>query len=88
MSYEQLRERLAALQGELEAMEQESPVLDERMQVLVSELERQLDAPVVDGEATGLAEQFDEAVTQFETEHPTLTAILADISVKLTSMGI
>jgi hypothetical protein len=63
-------------------------VSKQKLQSLSQELEKKLQNPEDDQVHEDLAGRLDEAVLHFEVSHPTLTAILNDIMVKLGSMGI
>ncbi|MEY3018802.1 MAG: hypothetical protein RL336_1937 [Pseudomonadota bacterium] len=85
---EQLRAKLAQLSRELD--QAEDPALAERLKPMIAGIETQLAAEgeidVV--EQGNLVALVDELVAEFEVEHPTLSSMIADISIKLSSMGI
>lgn len=85
---EQLRAKLAELSRELD--QAEDPALAERLKPMIAGIETQLAAEgeidVV--EQGNLVALVDELVAEFEVEHPTLSSMIADISIKLSSMGI
>lgn len=85
---EELRAKLAELSSELDRTD--NPELAAKLKPLMAAIEEQLEAqgeipPSAEGSVVGL---FDELVTEFEVDHPTLSRIIADISIKLSSMGI
>jgi acetyl-CoA carboxylase beta subunit len=85
---EQLKAKLAELIRELD--QAEDPALTERIKPLIAGVEAQLAAEgeVDAAEPGNLVALIDELVTEFEVEYPTLSSMIADISIKLSSMGI
>lgn len=85
---EQLKAKLAELIRELD--QAEDPALTERIKPLIAGVETQLAAEgeVDAAEPGNLVALIDELVTEFEVEYPTLSSMIADISIKLSSMGI
>ncbi len=83
MSEQQLREQLLNLQVELQTLPADSPQR-ESMAALIAEIEAQLE----DGPIEALVEQVEGAVTVFEAEHPRIAAVLNNIIVTLTGMGV
>ena len=85
---EELKAKLAELSSELDRAD--NPELAERLKPLITSIEQQLAAegdctPSDEGSVVTLV---DELVAEFEVDHPTLSRIIADISIKLSSMGI
>ena len=58
-----------------------------RLNRLISEIEAKLENPD-SGEDNGLMNNLKDAIAHFETEHPRATAILNDIMVTLSNLGI
>lgn len=83
MGAQQLQEQLLKLQAELQTLPADSPQR-ESMEALVAEIETQLE----DGPIDALVEQVEGAVTVFEAEHPRIAAVLNNIIVTLTGMGV
>lgn len=85
---EQLKAKLEELIRELD--QAEDPALTERIKPLIAGVEAQLAAEgeVDAAEPGNLVALIDELVTEFEVEYPTLSSMIADISIKLSSMGI
>ncbi len=84
-SKRKLDEGLRRLRSELEGADETTR---KRMEALVERVERRLAEG--DGNKTqpGLLQELEEEIMHFEVEHPRLTAIINDIMVALSSMGI
>ncbi|MBA3581571.1 MAG: DUF4404 family protein [Gammaproteobacteria bacterium] len=85
MSSESIRNNLAALKQELAQTqgldtERHTALLD-----LINQIETQLDSST---DNDNNAVQLKKSITEFETEYPRLTAILNDIAVTLSNLGI
>ena len=88
MEREQLREHLDQLSGEIEKI---SASGEEKAHLtgLIESLERQLNEEMVaELEPANLVEQVESMVSSFERDHPTISAILNNIMVTLSSMGV
>jgi hypothetical protein len=83
MNEEELRRHLAELTAELESLPPNSPRYQLILNV-ISALETQLGGDPVES----LTEQLEGAVSSFEVEHPRIAAILNNVMVTLTSMGV
>lgn len=83
MSERQLQEQLLNLQAELRSLPDDAPQRQEIV-ALVADLEAQLEEGPVDA----LIERVEGAVTVFEVEHPRVAAVLNNIIVTLTGMGV
>lgn len=83
MNEQNLREQLQKLAAELESLPAGVPQR-ESIQALIADIEAQLDGSPVDS----LVDQVETAVSTFELEHPRIAAILNNIMVTLTSMGV
>ena len=59
-----------------------------QLQALIDNIESQLSNAVVEGEPESLADQVDNMISGFESDHPTVAGILNNIMVTLTSMGV
>ena len=87
MPERKIQENLEQLRKEIEQIaDQQSPART-RLQGLVDEIESSIDSSNEE-EDQGLMQNLREAVSHFETEHPRATAILNDIMVTLSNMGI
>ncbi len=83
-SKRKLDEDLKRLRSELENADETTR---KRMEALVEKVEQRL----AEGEgkaAQGLLQELEEEIMQFEIKHPRLTAILNDLMVTLSNMGI
>lgn len=88
MKTEQLNEALGKLRAQIEMLDSRDEVSKQKLQSLILELERKLENPEDQQTHKDLAGRLDEALLHFEVSHPTLTAILNDVIIKLESMGI
>ena len=87
MSKAELQESLSALQAQLEKLDGADPAARARVEALLSDIERQIEAP--DDEAhTGIVGRLQSAIEHFEVEHPQLTGVLNRIMMTLSDMGI
>ena len=77
--------QIEALRVELENSEGLSDSAREKLIGLIERLEEQLPDAYHD---EGVVEQFESWVTEFEVTHPTLTAVVNDLLVKLSNMGV
>ncbi|MFT5133756.1 MAG: ribosomal protein L1 [Gammaproteobacteria bacterium] len=87
MPEKQLRENLEKLRAEIDQVADSDTQARARLNTLINEIEACID-PEQETEDQNIADNIKEAVTQFETEHPRATAILNDIMVTLSNMGI
>lgn len=93
MSRAQLEQSLERLRGELEALDAAGGATaagdTTRLRALIDEVESQLDALESGEDDDGtLVDGLRTQIEQFEVEHPRVTAILNDIMVTLSNMGI
>lgn len=87
MSRAQLEQSLERLRGELETLDAAGDTT--RLRALIDEVESQLDALESGEDDDGtLVDGLRTQIEQFEVEHPRVTAILNDIMVTLSNMGI
>lgn len=87
MSEQKLRDELEQLKTEAANLPIEDQAARERLQTIIDNLEQRL-SETGDNDDETLFDQLQDSVTQFETEHPRTTAILNDIMVTLSNMGI
>jgi len=87
MSEQQLRESLESLRAEIERIADNRVEAKDRLNGLINDIEASLDTEEDSDEHT-LTQNLRDAVAHFETEHPRATAILNDIMVTLSNMGI
>lgn len=83
MSSEQLDHLLTRLREELATLESTSAQAQPRLRELIDDIERQIAA-----QSEGVTGDLKRRVEAFEVEHPRLTAILNDVMVTLSNMGI
>ncbi len=87
MTHDKLREDLDKLRAEIDNISADDYKSKEKLNQLIAELESRLD-PSDEGDNQGITQNIKEAINQFESEHPRATAILNDIMVTLSNMGI
>ena len=83
MSREQLAQLLTRLRAELATLD--DAAARPRLQALVEDLECELAATAETG---GVTQELKRRVETFEVEHPRVTAILNDVMVTLSNLGI
>ena len=81
-----LSETLNALRKEIVRLHTDDAESKQRLEQLVQRLESKLDNP--DDDSHFLQEGIKDAITHFEVSHPRVTAILNDIMMTLSNMGI
>ena len=90
MAQQDLREQLVQLANEIDQL----TIDDQRkvqLQALIERVEQQLetdDAEEPRDLRDQLRDQLEEAVSQFEAEHPTLTGVMRRVLMTLSSMGV
>ena len=87
MTNENLKKDLDKLRDEINSVAENDTHTKQRLNALVTNLEKRLGDTVV-AEDDGLIEYIREEIANFEAEHPRATAILNDIMVTLSNMGI
>lgn len=60
----------------------------ETLIALINDVEKRVEEPLDEEQDDNLAENIKDAISRFETEHPRATAILNDIMITLSNMGI
>ncbi len=87
MPEQKLRDNLKKLRAEIEQVADSDIQTKNKLNKLINDIEASIDP---DQESTDLkiVQNIKEAVAQFETEHPRTTAILNDIMLALSNMGI
>lgn len=86
MKNQQLHEDLKRLRNEVNQLAVDDVESREKLNRLIGELEAKLENPDEDDE--GLMDNVKDTIKHFEAEHPRATAILNDIMVTLSNMGI
>ena len=87
MSEDKLREELERLRTEAANLAEDDTAGRERLDKVIEQLEKRLAEDQENDDET-LFDQLHESISHFETEHPRATAILNDIMVTLSNMGI
>lgn len=88
MNDNNLQDELEKLRSEIENVARHDTAAKERLTELVDDVEKGLDELSDTEIDDNMLEGIREAITQFETDHPRATAILNDIMVTLSNMGI
>lgn len=88
MNKNELRETLEGLRTDLATLRFREPQSRERVQQLISAIERQIDNADDAESLAAVRADLSGAIDRFEAEHPTLTATLNQIATALSSMGI
>jgi len=88
MTNENLKKDLDKLRGEINSVAGNDPHAKQRLNSLISNLEKRLEDSALAEDDDGLLENIREEISNFEAEHPRATAILNDIMVTLSNMGI
>ena len=84
MSREQLRDLLSRLRAELATLDAGDDGAQMRLRKLLDDIEGQL----ADNDDNGLTSELKRRIETFEVEHPRVTAILNDVMVTLSNLGI
>ena len=87
MPANKLHENLEKLRAEIDNIAADDHESKEKLNRLISELELRLETSN-DENDQGLTQNVKEMINHFETEHPRATAILNDVMVTLSNMGI
>jgi len=87
MTHDKLREDLDKLRAEIDNIAADDYKSKEKLNQLITELESRLESSDKE-DNHGITQNVKEAINQFESEHPRATAILNDIMVTLSNMGI
>ena len=87
MPEQQLRNNLEKLRAEIDQIADSDTQTKAKLDALINDIEASID-PEQDSEDIKLVQNIKDTLTHFETEHPRATAILNDIMVTLSNMGI
>ena len=87
MTKRKLHNDLERLREEINHLAADDTESRKRLNNLINEVEAKLENPDPD-EVDGLMKNLKDAIAHFETEYPRATAILNDIMVTLSNMGI
>jgi len=85
MSKEALKKDLERLRAEVNDLAESRPETRDKINELINDLETRVEN---EENHEGLMDNIREYISKFETEHPRATAILNDIMVTLSNMGI
>ena len=88
MSENKLRDDIEKLRGEIKTLHADEDISKEKLENLLQEIESGLEAEAQDEKQSELLAGLKESVGHFEAEHPRATAIINDIMVTLSNMGI
>lgn len=88
MSDKKLQQDIQRLRRELDQATGEGTEAKEKLSGIVKDLERHLEEPDNQALHRDLVSNIREAIENFETKHPRATAILNDIMVTLSNLGI
>ncbi|MFQ5661324.1 MAG: DUF4404 family protein [Gammaproteobacteria bacterium] len=83
-----LQNELKKLRLEVDNLARDNIDAREKLNSLISEIEEKLDEPDDGTHYKTLIQNIKGNISQFETEHPRATAILNDIMVTLSNLGI
>ena len=87
MPIKKLNEDLEKLRAEIENIAADDDESKEKLNRLITSLESKIKDPETE-DTQGLTKNIKDTISHFETEHPRATAILNDIMVTLSNMGI
>lgn len=87
MTLNKLESELQKLREEVACLAKDDTESRDKLNRLINELERKLDSETEDDDRS-LMDSMKDALSHFEAEHPRATAILNDIMVTLSNMGI
>jgi len=83
-----LQDELEKLRSEVNALASNNVEARQKLDSLISDIETKLAQPSDEEQHNDLIQGIRDTIGQFETEHPRATAILNDIMVTLSNMGI
>lgn len=84
----QLRDSFVKLRAELDKLGPQDEAVRARLNGLLADIERRVSDAEDGKDDDSLAADVREAIEKFEVEHPRATAILNDIMLALSNMGI
>jgi seryl-tRNA synthetase len=83
-----LRDDIEKLRKEIENLSADEDASKEKLESLLQDIESGLETEQQNNNQSELLAGLKESVNHFETEHPRATAIINDIMVTLSNMGI
>lgn len=87
MAEKEVSEALFKLREQVEKLEQGHPELRNRLEQLLEKLENRFESGA-DGKHLQFVDEVKESVEQFEVEHPTATAVVAEFLQVLSNIGV
>lgn len=87
MSHSELKQSLERLQAEIEDLRSISGTEKKELEAIIRNISQALEDDREAG-GTDLQEKLNSAIVRLEASHPRLTAVLNDIMVTLSNMGI
>lgn len=88
MTDKKLQDELERLRNEVNKVTTNDLATKEKLNSIINDIEQKFDIPDDEEHHKNLIQSIKEGISQFETEHPRATAILNDIMVTLSNMGI
>lgn len=88
MSEQKLNDTLQELKEQIAGLTLDNPETQRKLQALVDGLETKLRSPEDTSHHHNLVADVRDAVEHFEVEHPRITAILNDLMMTLSNLGI
>jgi len=88
MTHAELRELVRQLHAEIDALRPEDGQARERLDQLVGDIEQRLEGEAGSAHQEPLADRVQDAIEEFERDHPSATGILNHIMMTLSNMGI
>ena len=88
MPEKKIRDDIEKLRTEIKNLSADEDTPKEKLEILLQDIESGLETEIQNKKQSELLAGLKEAVNHFETEHPRATAIINDIMVTLSNMGI
>ena len=88
MREKKIRDDIEKLRIEIKNLSADEDTPKEKLEILLQDIESGLETDIQNKKQSELLAGLKEAVNHFETEHPRATAIINDIMVTLSNMGI
>jgi Domain of unknown function (DUF4404) len=87
MAEKEVSEALFKLREQVEKLELDHPEVKNRLEALLEKVESRFESSA-DGKHLQVVDEVKEAVEQFEVEHPTVTAVVAEFLQVLSNIGV
>ena len=88
MNDNKLQNELEKLRSEVNNLASDNAAAREQLNLLINDIEKKLAKPTDEDHHRYLVRGIKDAIRQFESDHPRATAILNDIMITLSNMGI